>query len=73
VCAATPNFAVLETIPSEPWHDRVQREPLAFVEGHLELPTGPGLGVELDEEVIASRPFVPLEAQPHSYRDGAPL
>jgi glucarate dehydratase len=27
-------------------------EPHAFVDGHLAVPTGPGLGVELDEEVI---------------------
>jgi L-alanine-DL-glutamate epimerase-like enolase superfamily enzyme len=28
------------------------REPLHFAEGHVAVPQGPGLGVELDEEVI---------------------
>lgn len=29
------------------------REPLTMVDGHLAVPTGPGLGVEVDEDVIA--------------------
>ena len=73
VCAATPNFAILESIQSEPWHDRVQTEKLEFASGYMELPTRPGLGVDLDEEVIASRPYKPLQAVRHYYRDGSPL
>ena len=72
VCAASPNFAILESIQSPPWHDRVQKEPLKFVNGYIELPTTPGLGVDLDEEVIQSRPY---EAQGYPgfyYLDGSP-
>jgi galactonate dehydratase len=72
VCAASPNFLILESIQSPPWHDRVQKEPLRFVNGYIELPTKPGLGVELDEEVIASRPYEPLPSIYYSWSDGAP-
>jgi L-alanine-DL-glutamate epimerase-like enolase superfamily enzyme len=29
------------------------REPLTMVDGHLAVPTGPGLGVEVNEDTIA--------------------
>ncbi|MGN6674946.1 MAG: enolase C-terminal domain-like protein [Thermomicrobiales bacterium] len=29
------------------------REPLAFADGHVAVPHGPGLGVELDEDAVA--------------------
>jgi len=73
VCAAVPNFAILESIQSEPWHDEVQKEPLVFSNGYIELPTSPGLGVDLDEDVMASRPYEPLASEPHGYLDGSPL
>ena len=61
--AASPNFAILETIQSAPWRDIVQKEPRQFTNGYLELPTTSGLGVDLDEEVIAGRPYDPLRAE----------
>lgn len=72
VCAASPNFAILETIQSPPWHDKVQKEPLKFVNGYIELPTAPGLGVDLDEEVIKSRPYEENPYPGFYYVDGAP-
>ena len=57
LCAAIPNFHILETSRVMPWHERVQKEPLKIVDGYYELPTAPGLGIDLDEEVINSRPF----------------
>ena len=57
VCAAAPNFLILETARDMPWHDLVQKNPLVLKDGYFELPTAPGLGVELDEDVIASRPY----------------
>ena len=60
VCAAAPNFLILETARDMPWHDRVQKPPLKIKDGYFELPTKPGLGVELDEKVIASRPYEDL-------------
>ena len=55
VCATTPNFLILETARDMPWHDKVQTNPLKITDGYFELPTGPGLGTDLDEKVIKSR------------------
>ncbi len=57
LCAAIPNFMILETARDMPWHDKVQKKPLKITDGYYELPTEPGLGIDLDEDVIASRPF----------------
>ncbi|MFW6195445.1 MAG: galactonate dehydratase [Chloroflexota bacterium] len=61
LCAAAPNFLILETARDMPWHDRVQRDPLVIEDGYFQLPTAPGLGVDLDEDVIASRPYTEPE------------
>lgn len=63
VSAAAPNFLILETARDMPWHDRVQKPPLKIKDGFFELPTKPGLGVELDEKVIASRPYEDLSTR----------
>jgi galactonate dehydratase len=63
LCAAIPNFLILETARDMPWHDKVQKTPLKIKDGYFELPTTPGLGIDLDEAVIKSRPF-----EPHTYR-----
>ena len=73
VCAAISNFAILETIDSPPWHEKVQKEPLRFVNGYIELPTAPGLGVDLNEDVIKSRPYVAPKRAIHYYSDGSPV
>ena len=62
VCAGMPNFLALEYWSEDreaPWRDDVMSPPLAgFVkDGHLELPAGPGWGVELNEEEIAKHPY----------------
>jgi galactonate dehydratase len=57
LCAAIPNFKILETARDMPWHDTVQKNPLKITDGLFELPTAPGLDIDLDEEVIAQRPF----------------
>ncbi len=49
-----PNFLILEGI--EKWDgfaSEVLKEPFKWEKGYLEIPTGPGLGVELDEKVAA--------------------
>jgi L-alanine-DL-glutamate epimerase-like enolase superfamily enzyme len=42
-----------------PLSDEILREPLAIERGDLVVPTGPGLGVEIDERVVAKYPFIP--------------
>jgi galactonate dehydratase len=75
LCAAIPNFLILEYVwTNEPWRSRVQKgEPIRSEGGYLKLPEAPGLGIDLDEEVIAARPYDPVAIS--SYRrydaDGA--
>jgi galactonate dehydratase len=69
LCAAIPNFAILEYVYSnEPWRSKAQVEPLVVRDGYAELPTAPGLGVDLDEDVLRSRPYEPIPFG-HRYAD----
>ena len=55
---SSPNFLMLETIQTA-FHDAVVKRPLEWEDGYLHPPTTPGLGVELDLDVISA----------HSYED----
>jgi galactonate dehydratase len=62
LCANLPNFLALEYIsdPLEPaWRDTVMTPALGSLvkDGHLEVPTGPGWGVEIHEEELAKHPY----------------
>jgi galactonate dehydratase len=59
--AAIPNFLIMETSGSpdeERRHAEMVKETLKVHNGYLELPTKPGLGVELNDEAMARHPFV---------------
>ena len=61
VAASVPNFLIMETSGSEDEqlrHEEMVLEPLRVREGYLELPTRPGLGVELNDVAISRHPFV---------------
>jgi len=51
-----PNFLILETIQSD-FHDSVVLEPLTWDAGWMTRPTKPGLGVELNHEVLQEHPY----------------
>lgn len=51
-----PNFLMLETIQTA-FHDAVVVEPLAWEDGYLLAPSTPGLGIELNDDVIAAHPY----------------
>ncbi len=55
--AAMPNFLILEHCRMPPWYDDVQVQGLTIKDGHAELPTAPGLGVELDWDLINKHPY----------------
>jgi galactonate dehydratase len=58
VAASVPNFAVLETkVDDVPWRDQLLTRPLLPVEGHFRIPDGPGLGIEVDWEVVRAHPY----------------
>lgn len=49
-CAAIPNFLALEFHPMPGWDRILKGYRPKIANGHIEVPEGPGLGVELDEE-----------------------
>ncbi len=51
-----PNFLMLETIQTA-FHDAVVAKPLEWEDGYMLRPTEPGLGIELDLDVIAAHPY----------------
>ncbi len=53
VCATISNFLILEHAHATPLFDAVQVQPTRIGESGYALPAGPGLDVDLDEEVIA--------------------
>ncbi|MBI2190851.1 MAG: galactonate dehydratase [Planctomycetes bacterium] len=74
VAASLPNFNILEYHDSGPLRDEIQVGPaMKPVEGYIELPTRPGLGVELDEERLKRAPaFKPSNYSSLLDGDGAP-
>ena len=72
VAAAIPNFLILEHVSRIPVFDEIQVEPMALGAGHYELPTAPGLGVDLNEEVFESYPYRYRPVLFASHEDGAP-
>jgi galactonate dehydratase len=67
VAAAIPNFLIMETVgglgEEKSRHEEIVQETLKIHEGYLELPTRPGLGVELNDEAISRHPFVITDAR----------
>ena len=58
LAACCPNFLVLEGIRRwDGFHAELLQRPIRFAEGFVEIPTEPGLGVELDEAVAARHPY----------------
>ncbi|MCL5775857.1 mandelate racemase/muconate lactonizing enzyme family protein [Limibaculum sp. FT325] len=53
-----PNFLILESIERwEGFHAKLLRKPIRWEDGHVLPPQGPGLGIELDEEVARAHPY----------------
>jgi 2-dehydro-3-deoxyphosphogalactonate aldolase len=48
----SPNFLIQEWNVNS-LHSEIFAEPIVFENGFITPPTGPGLGIELDEEVVA--------------------
>lgn len=58
IATCTPNFLILESI--QQWggfHAKILKKPIRWEEGFVIPPTGPGLGVELDEAVARAHPY----------------
>ena len=56
--AGIPNFLITEYFVNfEGTGAANARAPLRVEEGHIALPTAPGLGIDLDEDALARYPF----------------
>jgi galactonate dehydratase len=58
LATCSPNFLILEGI--ERWggfHAEVLHQPIRWEDGYVIPPTEPGLGVELNEAVLARHPY----------------
>lgn len=58
LATSSPNFLILESI--ERWdgfHAQILKKPVRWEEGYVIPPTEPGLGIELNEELIAQFPY----------------
>ena len=60
MAATIPNFQVLEFI-HVPGRENILVEPLVWKDGYFELPTKPGLGVELNYEAMKEFPYDPRD------------
>jgi galactonate dehydratase len=70
LAAAIPNFLILE-MAQQRLRAEVQRHGLTIKDGWAELPDRPGLGIELDPDVIAAHPYAPGDYEPAFYSDGS--
>ncbi|HSA82170.1 MAG TPA: enolase C-terminal domain-like protein, partial [Geminicoccaceae bacterium] len=62
LAACTPNFLILESIQTwAGFHAEILKSPIVWQDGYVIPPSGPGLGVELDETVAARHPYAGKE------------
>jgi galactonate dehydratase len=58
--AATPNFLIHEFFSIDiPFYEQVVKDPFPVIteNNYIELPTKPGLGIEIDESALSKRPY----------------
>jgi galactonate dehydratase len=70
LAASIPNFLILE-FAHQPLREEVQKHGLTVKNGWAELPTRPGLGIELNDDVIELHPYAPGDYEPAFYSDGS--
>lgn len=58
VVSTMPNFFILETFPSyREMGAKICKNMLSIVDGYIQVPHAPGLGIEMNEEFLASIPY----------------
>jgi galactonate dehydratase len=58
LCAVLPNMKIMEIdIDDVPWKKELVTQPPVIEHGHMRLPTGPGWGAEINEEVLRAHPL----------------
>jgi len=62
ISACSPNFLILESIQTwDGFSAKILKRPIEWQDGFVIPPTGPGLGVELNEEVALAHPYTDTE------------
>ncbi len=57
-CAAIPNMRIFEVdIDDVPWKDELSTTQPEIVDGMLQVPSGPGWGCEINEDVLKAHPW----------------
>ena len=60
LCATLPNVRIMEIdIDDVPWKDELTGGPVEVVDGMVDIPTAPGWGVSLDEDVARAHVWEP--------------
>ena len=58
VAASVPNFALLEMkVDDVPWRNQLLTRPILPENGYFAIPDGPGLGIEVDWDVVRAHPY----------------
>jgi len=65
VSACLPNFLITEYFTNFTARgDEISVNPIRVVDGYIPLPTGPGLGIELNEKALAGNPYRQFPMRP---------
>jgi galactonate dehydratase len=70
LAAAIPNYVLMESNETQGFDDIVDR-PLKVVDGYRPLPTGPGIGIEINEAALAKFPYRPRPITGFFQADGS--
>ena len=63
LAACVPNFLILELfVPDVSWREALLVEPLHLEKGYLYVPDRPGLGIRVNESVLAAHPYERVNA-----------
>lgn len=69
---ATPNYLIQEVVRKDvPWRDDVVTAPVGMKGGVAQVPTSPGLGIEINEQEAAKHPFKPEVIMAYFHKDGS--
>ena len=80
LATAIPNFLILESIQKmDGFHATLLETPLCWEDGYIIPPTAPGLGIELDDAVVAAHPWagdrlhLEMGSEPHDPKRHGPF
>ena len=73
LAASIPNILMAETIET-PFHSALIKNSIKIEDGYIPIPTGPGLGIDFDEDLARAHPYtgeglhLQMQEDPISYR-----